>query len=308
MKNLITGGAGFIGTQLINYLLKDGQYVFCIDNFQSSNIENIKKFDNNPNFCFINHDICESIYLKVDQIWHLACPASPYNYQKDPIKTSKTIFMGTYNMLNLAKNLNAKLLFASSSEIYGQPKVNPQNETDLGLIDTNSLRSCYQLGKKYGESLCFDFHRKHNLDIKIVRIFNTYGPNLLFNDGRVISNFIFQSLKNESHIIYGTGNQTRSFCYIDDLIKGLLKIMDSNYIGTINIGSEEEISILDLSNLISSKLNANNLKIIKPENDGDPKFRRPDISLAKKLLNWEPKVSLKEGLDKTILQFKRNLK
>ena len=306
--NLITGGAGFLGSKLTEKLILKGEKVICIDNFLSGRKENIMKWNDNSNFNFIMHDVINPIKLKVDMIWHLACPGSPKKYKNDPIKTSKINFLGTYNMLEIAKTNNAKFLMASTSEIYGNPEVHPQPESYNGSVKTNGSRSCYCEGKRLAESLCFDFRRIFNLDVKVARIFNTYGPGMSINDGRVISNFIVQALLNKPLTIYGDGFQTRSFCYVDDLIEGLLKLMNSDISGPINLGNPYEISILTLANLISSKINASlqftNDKL--PEEDSLK--RKPVIKLAKNELEWEPKISLNNGLNETISYFKHELR
>ena len=306
MINLITGGAGFIGSNLIEKLLSNGEKIICIDNFISSNKSNTNKWRNNPNFNLIIHDIVEPIKIKANRIWHLACPASPGKYIKDPIKTLEINFIGTLNILKLAKTNNAKLLFASTSEIYGDPEIHPQNESYKGSVNTLGQRSCYVEGKRIAETLCHNYAKKHSLDIKIARIFNSYGPNMLPNDGRVISNFICSAIKEKKVFVYGTGNQTRSFCFIDDLIDGLIKLMNSNYLYPINIGNPyEEYSINSLANLIIKKLDPNIEIIVGEGIEDDPKKRKPDIFLAKSILNWDPKINLDSGLNKTISYFKK---
>ncbi len=307
MRNLVTGGAGFIGSHLINKLLCKGEEVICLDNYFTGTKKNINKFLKNSRFEILRHDVTEPILLEVDKIWHLACPASPIHYQKNPIKTSKTIFLGTYNMLGLAKRVNAKFLLASTSEIYGDPEVSPQNETYRGRVNTVGIRSCYDEGKRIAETLASDYERIHGVDIRIARIFNTYGPNMLPNDGRVVSNLIVQSLKNEDLTIYGKGSQTRSFCYVDDLVEGLMKLMDSNYSKPINLGNPEEYSILELANIIKNKLNKNLNIIYKPLPQDDPLQRKPCIKKAKEFLNWSPTIGLNDGLDQTISYFKESI-
>ena len=305
MSNLITGGAGFIGSHLVDRLMKKGEYVICLDNLSTGNIKNINHWLNNSKFTFIKHDITKKIDLKVQKIWHLASPASPLHYQKNPIETAKTNFIGTYNILEIARKHKAKFLFASTSEIYGNPEVYPQNEEYYGHVNPTGLRSCYNEGKRIAESLCFDYFRKYNLNISIGRIFNTYGPRMMPNDGRVISNFISRALENKCLYVNGSGNQSRAFCYIDDLIDALIKLMDSDFEGPINIGNPNcELSILKLANIIRKKLN-HSLEIKNrdlPEND--PIKRKPDISKANNLLHWEPSINFEEGLDKTIEYFK----
>ena len=304
MINLVTGGAGFLGSHLIDKLIARGEKVITIDNLSTGNIDNISHLLRNDSFDFIEHDVINPIEIKCDRIWHLACPASPIQYQKNPIKTAQTSFLGTNNMLELALNCNAKLLFASTSEVYGDPEVKVQNENYKGSVNPIGTRSCYDEGKRIAESLCFDYFRTHNVQIGVARIFNTYGPRMAKNDGRVVSNFICQSLLGKPITIYGNGNQTRSFCYVEDLIEGLLKIMDSNSTGPINLGNSNEISIYKLASKIKSKIN-NNLNIIhKPLPEDDPKQRKPDLSRAKEILNWEPEFDLDIGLDSTIKYFK----
>ena len=304
MINLVTGGAGFLGSYLIEKLLEKKEKVICIDNLSTGQIENISHLFKNDLFEFINHDVIDPIEINCDRIWHLACPASPIQYQKNPIKTTKTSFLGTYNMLGLALRNKARLFFASTSEVYGDPDISPQKESYKGSVNPIGTRSCYDEGKRVAESLCFDYFRTHNVEIRIARIFNTYGPKMSKNDGRVVSNFICQSLLNESITIYGDGNQTRSFCYVDDLINGFIKVMESNVTGPINLGNPNEITIYELANKIKSKID-NNLNIVhKPLPQDDPKQRNPDITKAKELLNWEPKFNLDLGLDLTIKYFK----
>ena len=306
MKNIVTGGAGLIGSHLIDTLMVNGENVICIDNFSSGNELNINQWINNSRFSLIKHDIEYPIEIKADRIWHLACPASILQYQKDPIKTSKTNFLGTLNMLQLSKKNKAKFLLASTSEVYGDPKEHPQKEEYLGSVNSIGIRSCYVEGKRIAESLTFDFARKHNLDIKIARIFNTYGPRINPNDGRVISNFIFQALRNKPLTIYGSGKQTRSFCFVIDLIDGLIKLMNSKLSGPVNLGNPEECNILNLAETINDKF-GNKLKFIYfPLPENDPIRRKPDITLAKNSLHWSPKVNLSEGLDQTIYYSKQS--
>ena len=307
MRNLITGGCGFIGSHLTKFLLNKKEEVICLDNFFTGSKDNIKDHIKNPLFELIRHDVTEPIKIEVDKIWHLACPASPIHYQFNPIKTAKTSFMGTYNMLGLAKRVGAKLLLASTSEIYGDPEVHPQPENYRGSVNTTGIRSCYDEGKRIAETLCSDYKRMHNVDIRIIRIFNTYGPNMRFDDGRVISNFIFQALKNKTITIYGDGNQTRSFCYVDDLIKGMDLLMESGYKNPINIGNPNEFSIKELAKIIKELINPNIDISYHRLPEDDPKKRKPSIDLAKKILNWEPKTELKEGLIKTIEWCKNNV-
>ena len=282
--------------------------VICIDNFFTGSEENIKYWEKNPRFKIIKHDVINPIYFEVDKIWHLACSASPKIYFKNPIKTSQANYLGTYNMLELAKKTNAKILLASTSEIYGEPEVHPQPETYYGSVNNIGKRSCYIEGKRIAESLCFDYFREFNTNIKIARIFNTYGPRMSVLDGRVISNFIVQTLKNNPITIYGDGSQTRSFCYVDDLIEGLILLMNSNIQGPINLGNPKELKIIDLAKKISLKINPN-VKFIKNKlPQDDPKRRKPNIDLAISKLKWIPKISINDGLDKTIFYFKTTLK
>ena len=307
VRNLVTGGAGFLGSHLIDKLMNDNQEVICLDNYFTGNKSNIKKWINHPNFELIRHDVTEPIQLEIDQIWHLACPASPIHYQENPIKTAKTSFLGTYNMLGLARRVNAKFLLASTSEIYGNPKINPQEESYFGYVNPIGVRSCYDEGKRISETLCSDYQRIHNLEIRIMRIFNTYGPRMKPNDGRVVSNFICQALQNKPITIYGEGKQTRSFCYVEDLIKGMNNLMQSKVSSPVNIGNPEELTILDLANKIRNKINPNLEIIFKPLPQDDPLKRQPDITKAKSQIGWEPHTSLDNGLDKTISWFKKLL-
>ena len=305
---LIAGGAGFIGSNLISRLLNEGNKVICLDNLYTGKFENIKDFIDNENFIFIKKDILEPILIegKIDQIYNLACPASPLKYQKDPIYTLKINFNGNLNLLELAKNKKSTILLSSTSEIYGEPEISPQNELYRGNVNTIGIRSCYDEGKRIAETLFMEFHRKYNVDIRIVRIFNTFGPKMDKHDGRVVTNFINQMLTNQDITIYGDGNQTRSFCYIDDLVEGLIKLMDSNYIYPVNIGNDEEITINNLLELISSLLTSSSkVKFLDLPKD-DPTNRKPDISIAKDVLKWEPKIKLEEGLIKTINYLKNS--
>ena len=304
MRNLITGGAGFIGSHLIRKLLNRGEYVICLDNFITSDDSNLIDFINNPLFELIVQDITKPLNIRVENIWHMACPASPNKYRLDPIDNIKTNFIGTYNMLELAKNTNAKLFFSSTSEIYGDPEIHPQDENYNGSVNTFAERSCYSEGKRISETLCFEFNRKYKTDIKVARIFNSYGPNMLINDGRVVSNFISQALRKESLTVYGNGLQTRSFCFINDVIGGILKLMESSYQKPVNIGHSEEITIKDLANIIKNKINKNINLIYSDFVLSEPKRRKPNIKLANKILNWYPQTSLNEGLDYTIDFFK----
>ncbi len=305
MRNLITGGAGFLGSHLVDKLLKSNEEVICLDNYLTGSKKNIIKWKHHPNFKAIKHDVINPINLRIDRIWHLACSASPVHYQSDPINTAKTSFIGTLNMLELAKKFNARILLASTSEIYGNPEIHPQIEEYRGCVSTTGIRSCYVEGKRISETLCFDYKRMHNVQIRIARIFNTYGPRMLQNDGRVISNFISRALKGNLITIYGDGKQTRSFCYVDDLINGLIKLMNSNFEMPINIGNPNELSILELYEIIKEKINPNlDVEFRKLPQD-DPLKRKPNIEKAKLYLDWQPKTSLEKGLEITIESFKK---
>ena len=307
MKNLVTGGCGLIGSHLIDKLMNKGEEVICVDNLVSSELSNINQWLPNNRFKFLKQDVSIPFEIKVDKIWHLASPASPYRYQKDPISTSKIIFMGTYNMLKLANKLSIPILCSSTSEIYGNPTIDIQNENYYGSVNPVGLRSCYAEGKRLAETLCADFNRIYNLDVKIARIFNTYGPRMLQDDGRVISNFIFNSLNNLPIKVFGEGKQTRTFCYVDDLVDGLIKLMNSNYTGPINLGNPlEEISILELAYFIKNKTNSKSTISKADLNEDDPLRRKPDIDKAIKILDWYPKVKIDIGINKTI-QYFRNL-
>lgn len=308
MRNLVTGGSGFLGSHLVDKLMEKGEKVIILDNFFTGNNLNNIRWSNNKNFKLINHDIIQPITLEVDRIWHLACPASPIFYQKDPIKTAKTSFLGTYNMLGLAKKMNAKFLLASTSEVYGDPEVNPQSEKYKGSVNPIGIRACYDEGKRIAETLTFDYKRMHGVDIRVMRIFNTYGPRMLPNDGRVVSNFIVQALKKQDLTIYGDGMQTRSFCYVDDLIDGMMKLMYSNLSGPINIGNPDEYTIKQLAKIIVNKINPDLNVVHKNLPEDDPMQRKPDIGFALRELGWEPKIKIDEGLNKTITYFKNILK
>lgn len=308
---LVTGGAGFVGSHLCARLIKDGCEVICVDNLYTSAKENIVNLLGNPQFEFIRHDVTFPLYVEVDEIYNLACPASPIHYQSDPIQTLKTSVQGSINMLGLAKRVNAKILQASTSEIYGDPKVHPQREDYWGHVNSIGLRSCYDEGKRCAETLFFDYKRQHNLEIRIVRIFNTYGPKMHPKDGRVVSNFIVQALSNKDITIYGDGNQTRSFQYVDDLIEGMVRLMNNNkgFTGPVNIGNPDEFTIKDLANKILQMIPESKSKIIyKPLPSDDPTQRQPDISLAKDELGWKPTVKLDSGLNMTINYFRSILK
>tara|TARA_Y100001968_G_scaffold141817_1_gene129637 strand:+ start:13121 stop:14071 length:951 start_codon:yes stop_codon:yes gene_type:complete len=306
-RNLVTGGAGFLGSHLIDKLMKSGEEVICIDNYFTGTKRNISHWIGHQNFELIRHDVTEPITLEIDRIWHLACPASPIHYQLNPIKTAKTSFLGTYNMLGLARRVGARLLLASTSEIYGDPEVHPQPESYKGSVNPIGLRSCYDEGKRVAETLCFDYQRMHSLEIRVMRIFNTYGPRMLPDDGRVVSNFIVQALRGDPITIYGDGSQTRSFCYVDDLIQGMVKLMEGNHPGPINIGNPNEFTIHQLADLICKKINPALKVIFHPLPQDDPLQRKPIIDLANKELNWQPSIQLDEGLDRTIDYFKKIL-
>ncbi len=305
---LITGGAGFIGSHLCKRLLNEGIFVICLDNFFTGRKRNIENLLPNPNFELVEHDIIEPIDIRVDEIYNLACPASPPHYQYDPIKTMKTSVIGIINMLELAEKYNAKILQASTSEVYGDPLVHPQVETYWGNVNPIGIRSCYDEGKRCAETLVSDYHRQFGLDTKIVRIFNTYGPNMAQDDGRVVSNFIIQALKNEDITIYGDGTQTRSFCYVDDLVEGFIKMMNSEITGPVNLGNPSERTIEDFAKLITELTKTKSKIVYKPLPSDDPTKRRPDITLAKKVLNWQPEIDIKTGLEKTIEYFRHTIK
>ena len=307
---LVTGGAGFLGSHLCEKLLDQGNDVICLDNLFTGSKDNIRHLMDNNYFEFIRHDITQPIYLEVDQIYNLACPASPPFYQKDPIFTLKTSVLGILNMLELARKYNAKILQTSTSEVYGDPLEHPQKESYFGNVNPNGIRSCYDEGKRCAETIMCDYNRKYSTNIRIARIFNTYGKNMRLDDGRVISNFIIQALKNEPITIYGSGNQTRSFCYIDDLIDGLILLMNSpdSNISPVNLGNENEFKIIDAANMIIEKTNSDSEIIFKPLPADDPKIRRPDTSKAKELLNWSAKTAFSDGLYYTIKYFKEVIK
>lgn len=303
-KILITGGAGFIGSHLCKKLLNEGNYVICLDNFFTGKRRNIEHLLSNPNFELFEHDITEPLNINIDEIYNMACPASPPHYQYDPIKTMKTSVFGIINMLELAQKNNAKILQASTSEVYGDPKIHPQIESYWGNVNPIGIRSCYDEGKRCAETLIMDYHRQKNIDTKIIRIFNTYGPNMAPDDGRVVSNFIIQALKEEDITIYGDGTQTRSFCYVDDLVDGIIKMMKSDLTGPVNLGNPSERTILDFAKLILELTGSKSKIVYKPLPSDDPTKRQPDITLAKTKLNWEPKVDIKDGLRHTVEYFK----
>ncbi|MCX2716217.1 SDR family oxidoreductase [Helicobacter sp. MIT 21-1697] len=305
-KILVTGGAGFLGSHLCEKLLNRGDEVLCVDNLFTGTKQNILHLLSNPRFEFMRHDITFPLYVEVDEIYNLACPASPIHYQFDPVQTTKTSVMGAINMLGLAKRVKAKILQASTSEVYGDPEIHPQRESYKGSVNPIGIRACYDEGKRCAETLFFDYQRQHNLNIKVMRIFNTYGPRMHPNDGRVVSNFIIQALKGKDITIYGEGNQTRSFCYVDDLIEGMIKLMDSRdgFYGPVNIGNPREFSMLELAKNVLELTESKSNLVFLPLPQDDPKQRQPDISLAQSELGWKPNVELKEGLTKTIAYFK----
>lgn len=306
LKVLVTGGAGFVGSHLCDRLLEKGYHVICLDNFFTGSRKNVEHHFGNPNFELIRHDITLPLMLEIDQIYNLACPASPIHYQYNPIKTVKTNVMGTINMLGLAKRTNARILQASTSEIYGDPEMHPQKESYWGHVNPIGIRSCYDEGKRVAETLMFDYHRAHDVEIKVARIFNTYGPRMNANDGRVVSNFIVQALKGEPVTIYGDGTQTRSFCYVDDLVAGLISLMESDpdFTGPVNLGNPAENTMLELSEAILRHIGGAGTLTHLPLPKDDPMRRKPDITLAEKHLDWRPTISLEDGLKHTIKYFK----
>ncbi|MFZ9539406.1 MAG: UDP-glucuronic acid decarboxylase family protein [Burkholderiaceae bacterium] len=308
-KILVTGGAGFLGSHLCERLIEGGHDVLCVDNYFTGSKANIKHLLDHPHFELMRHDVTFPLYVEVDRIFNLACPASPVHYQHDPVQTTKTSVHGAINMLGLAKRVKARILQASTSEVYGDPEVHPQPESYWGKVNPIGVRSCYDEGKRCAETLFFDYWRQHQLQIKVVRIFNTYGPRMHPNDGRVVSNFIVQALKGEDITMFGDGSQTRSFCYVDDLIEVMLRMMDSpaNFIGPVNIGNPGEFTMLELAEMVLRLTGSRSKISFKPLPSDDPKQRRPDISLAKQALDWEPTVSLEEGLVKTIAYFRHLL-
>ena len=307
MRILVTGGAGFIGSHLIDRLMAEGHDVICLDNFYTGHKRNVLKWLGNPYFELIRHDITEPIRLEVDQIYHLACPASPVHYQYNPVKTIKTNVMGTLHMLGLAKRVKARFLLASTSEVYGDPEVHPQSEDYRGNVNTIGIRSCYDEGKRVAETLAFDYHRQNNVEIRVARIFNTYGPRMLENDGRVVSNFVVQSLRGQPLTVYGDGSQTRSFCYVSDLVDGLMRLMNGEHTGPINLGNPGEYTILELAQAVQKMVNPDAEIIFKSLPQDDPRRRRPDITKAQTLLNWQPTVPLQEGLKLTVEDFQNRI-
>ena len=309
MKILITGGAGFIGSHLCERLLNDGNDVLCVDNYFTGTKSNIAHLLDNHQFELMRHDVTFPLYVEADQIYNMACPASPIHYQYDPVQTTKTSVHGAINMLGLAKRVNARIFQASTSEVYGDPTQHPQTESYWGNVNTIGPRSCYDEGKRCAETLFFDYFRQHNLDIKVGRIFNTYGPRMRPDDGRVISNFIVQALTEKDITVYGKGDQTRSFCYVDDLVEGILRLMttEKGVTGPMNLGNPIEYTILEIAEIIIDQIGSKSKIIFEPLPEDDPKQRQPDISFAKSKLNWEANTQLKEGLDKTIQYFDQTL-
>jgi UDP-glucuronate decarboxylase len=306
-KILVTGGAGFLGSHLCDKLIAQGHDVLCVDNFFTGTKANVAHLMSHPNFELMRHDVTFPLYVEVDEIYNLACPASPIHYQWDPVQTTKTSVHGAINMLGLAKRVKAKILQASTSEVYGDPEVHPQPESYWGKVNPVGIRSCYDEGKRCAETLFFDYWRQHQLEIKVVRIFNTYGPHMHPRDGRVVSNFIVQALKGEDITIYGDGSQTRSFCYVDDLLEAMVRAMNtgSEFTGPVNIGNPTEFTMLELAELVSKLTKSKSRIVNQPLPQDDPKQRKPDIGLAKAALGWEPKVNLEEGLRETISYFKK---
>jgi len=306
MRILVTGGAGFLGSHLCDRLINEGHEILCLDNFFTGRKQNIAHLLQNPKFELIRHDVTEPFRVEVDQIYNLACPASPPHYQYNPIKTTKTSVMGAINSLGLAKRVRARVFLASTSEVYGDPTVHPQSESYWGNVNPIGRRSCYDEGKRCAETLFFDYHRENGVAIRVVRIFNTYGPRMLADDGRVVSNFIVQALKGENLTVYGDGSQTRSFCYVDDLIDGFVRLMNQEKtVGPVNIGNPGEFTMLELAELVLKKVGGKSKITNLPLPADDPKQRRPDITLAKEVLGWEPKVPLEEGLNRTIEYFRQ---
>jgi len=306
---MVTGGSGFLGSHLCERLLKDGCDVLCVDNFYSGTKDNVSHLIGLPNFELMRHDVTFPLYVEVDEIYNLACPASPIHYQRDPVQTTKTSVHGAINMLGLAKRTKARIFQASTSEVYGDPEIHPQKEDYWGRVNPIGIRSCYDEGKRCAETLFFDYHRQHQVEIKVVRIFNTYGPRMHPNDGRVVSNFVVQALRGEDITIYGDGSQTRSFCFVDDMIEGFVRMMASprDSIGPVNLGNPGEFSMIELAESVIKKVGGKSKLEMRPLPQDDPKQRQPDISLAKSLLNWEPRIDLDGGLDRTIAYFRHYL-
>jgi UDP-glucuronate decarboxylase len=307
MRILVTGGAGFIGSHLIDRLLEDEHEVICLDNFYTGHKRNLLRWLNHPYFELIRHDITEPIRLEADQIYHLACPASPVHYQYNPVKTIKTNVMGTLNMLGLAKRVKARFLLASTSEVYGDPEVHPQTEEYRGNVNPIGIRSCYDEGKRVAETLAFDYHRQNDVEIRVARIFNTYGPRMLENDGRVVSNFVVQALRNQPLTVYGEGSQTRSFCYVSDLVEGLMRLMNGDHTGPVNLGNPDEYTILQLAQAVQQMVNPDVEIKFETLPQDDPRRRKPDITRAKTWLGWQPTVPLKEGLQLTVEDFRTRI-
>jgi UDP-glucuronate decarboxylase len=307
MRILVTGGAGFIGSHLIDRLMEQDHEVICLDNFYTGHKRNVVKWLGNPRFELIRHDITEPIRLEVEQVYHLACPASPIHYQYNPVKTIKTNVLGTLYMLGLAKRVKARFLLASTSEVYGDPDVHPQPEEYRGNVNCIGPRSCYDEGKRVAETLAFEYYREHKVDIRVARIFNTYGPRMLENDGRVVSNFVVQALRGQPLTVYGDGSQTRSFCYVSDLVEGLIRLMNGDFIGPVNIGNPGEYTILQLAQEIQKMIDPTSSVTFKPLPEDDPKQRQPDITRAKTYLDWQPTIPLQEGLERTIEDFRARL-
>ncbi len=307
MRILVTGGAGFIGSHLIDRLMHQGHDVICLDNFYTGHKRNILKWMDHPYFELIRHDITEPIRLEVDQIYHLACPASPVHYQYNPVKTIKTNVMGTLNMLGLAKRVKARFLLASTSEVYGDPEIHPQTEEYRGNVNPIGIRSCYDEGKRVAETLAFDYHRQNDVEIRVARIFNTYGPRMLENDGRVVSNFVVQALRGQPLTVYGEGAQTRSFCFVSDLVDGLMRLMNGDHIGPVNLGNPDEYTILQLAKAVQDMVNPELAIDFKPLPQDDPRRRKPDITRAQTWLSWQPTVPLQEGLRLTIEDFRARM-
>lgn len=302
---LVTGGAGFLGSHLCEKLLQDGEFVYCLDNLYTGCMKNIEPLLYYPNFQFIKHDVELPLDIQIEQIYNFACPASPVHYQNNPVKTAKTNVLGIINILELARRLNARVLQASTSEVYGNPQIHPQPEEYWGYVNPVGVRSCYDEGKRMAETLCFDYHRMYNVEIKVIRIFNTYGPRMANNDGRVVSNFIVQALHNEDITIYGSGSQTRSFCYVDDLIDGVVRFMnsDKNFLGPVNLGNPEEYSMKELADLVCELTGSNSKIVYRALPQDDPVQRRPVIAMAEEKLRWKPQIMLREGLTRTIKYF-----
>jgi UDP-glucuronate decarboxylase len=307
MRILVTGGAGFIGSHLIDRLMQEGHEVICLDNFYTGHKRNLLKWLDHPYFELIRHDITEPIRLEADQIYHLACPASPVHYQYNPVKTIKTNVMGTLNMLGLAKRVKARFLLASTSEVYGDPEVHPQTEDYRGNVNPIGIRSCYDEGKRVAETLAFDYHRQNDVEIRVARIFNTYGPRMLENDGRVVSNLVVQALRNRPLTVYGDGSQTRSFCYVSDLVEGLMRLMNGEHTGPVNLGNPDEYTILELARAVQQMVNPDVDLKFEPLPQDDPRRRKPDITKALTWFNWQPTISLQTGLQMTVDDFRARI-